>query len=90
MTFPDLMRARMAATGLTPPALRHELERVGVSVTRQSIHAWLSGERTPEPRNLVALFEVLLVAAEDRRAWARAAGHGDLIEAVAPGERFAS
>jgi len=69
MSIADLINARLGAMGLGAPDLRRALERRGVDITRQSIHAWLHGVTRPTPANVLVLWDVLVVPIEEREAW---------------------
>jgi hypothetical protein len=60
-------RAGYAGRGSTS-RLHHVLtESHGVSVTRQSVAYWLSGDRIPEIGSLVGLLDCLSVVGDERR-----------------------
>lgn len=69
MTIADLINGRLRDMAMGAPELRKELERRGVEITRQSIHAWLSGQSRPSPANLLVLWDVLVVPMDEREAW---------------------
>lgn len=69
MTVAELINLRLAELNKGRTELRAELERVGVKVTRQAIHAWCSGVSCPDAHHVVALWEVLVIPPEAREAW---------------------
>ena len=69
MEIGELIRGRLEAMGRQPSDLVRELDRVGAGVTRQSVHAWLHGEARPRMRHVLALWDVLSIAPEDRDEW---------------------
>ena len=77
MTVAQLLDTRLAELGKTRTQLRHELERRGVRVSRQAVHAWFHGIAKPTPANVVALWEVLVIPKDERPAWMEALAHSD-------------
>lgn len=82
-----LLEARMAELGLTVRDLRELLFEAGHGaggakpIERQVVHGWLRTGRLRQDA-LLALFQVLRLPMADRRAWAAAAGFGELVAAV--------
>lgn len=64
-----LIQSRLKEIGAGPADLRRELERVGASVARQSIHAWLTGKARPSSANMVAMLDVLLIPPAQLPTW---------------------
>lgn len=79
MTIGELISTRLRGSGCTPARFRQELERHGVVLARQSIHAWLRGEARPTPANLLAVLEVLAIPAGEREAWFTALAHERIV-----------
>lgn len=77
MTVAQLLDSRLAELGKTRTDLRKELERRGVRVTRQAVHAWFHGIAKPTAANVVALWDVLVIPKEEREAWIEALAHSD-------------
>jgi hypothetical protein len=69
MTIAERMTARLNEMALGAPDLRQELERRGLIVTRQSVHAWLSGEAKPTPKNLLVIMDALVIEQRERAEW---------------------
>lgn len=78
MSLVELITTRMREMGVGRPALRSALEGVGVTVTRQALHTWLTGSGEPSDENLLGLLQVFAVP---RAQW------GDWFEAKAAGRR---
>lgn len=72
MTVAELISTRLERMAMKPPQLRNELSRKGVKVTRQTVHAWTTGEQQPTLPHMLALWEVLVVPVEERQDWMNA------------------
>jgi hypothetical protein len=72
MTIAEMIRARLDAMGLRQSDLRRKLEHVGVTLTRQSVHAWVSGKDCPDDVHLLALWQVFAVPSEEHQLWLEA------------------
>lgn len=73
-TLGELIQGRLIAMGgMSRTDLRKAMERIGSSVHRQQIHAWVNDTARPGKAHLIALMDVLLIAEADRRAWLEAA-----------------
>jgi hypothetical protein len=69
MTIAERMNGRLASMKCGAPALREELARRGLAVTRQSVHAWLSGETKPTPANLLVILDALAIPMAEHAEW---------------------
>lgn len=66
----ELKRAGLIPDG--PVGLRVELQRVGVTLTRQSINNWMRNVARPSSAHMLALLDVLKIPLEEQRDWFKA------------------
>jgi hypothetical protein len=69
----NLIAERLKEIGQEPADLRRELARAGARVSRQSVHAWLTGKARPSQSHLIAIIDVMLIPLERQRLWHEAA-----------------
>lgn len=60
---------RLTAMGRSRADLRTELRRSGVTVTRQSVHNWITDATRPGAGHMLALLDVLMIPEVGRREW---------------------
>ncbi len=82
-SIPQLLEDSLKRLQKTQADLREALIRVtGQEIPRQTIHQWTTGKAKPSPSNLVALWEVLLIPAENRRTWIEALDRPGLLKMI--------
>lgn len=69
MTIGQLILGRLEAMGRTQADLVRELDRIGTQVTRQSVNQWCTNKAKPELGHMLALWQALGVAPDDRQTW---------------------
>lgn len=69
LTISHRLSARMEHLGVKPSQLRAGLKKAGLKISRQSIHAWLSGDAKPSADKLVVVMEVLEVPQREQANW---------------------
>lgn len=57
----ESLASHMKVKGLTPKGLRHELAKLGYTVSRQAVEAWLAAKYAPRPHMQAAVAAVLQV-----------------------------
>lgn len=72
-----LITERLTAMGRTQADLRSELKRVGVELTRQSIHNWTINATSPEAGHMLALFKVFIIPVDEQPEWWEAKARPD-------------
>lgn len=72
MTIAEMIRAQLEAMGLRQSDLRRKLEHVGVTLSRQSVHAWVSGKDCPDDVHMLALWQVFAVPTSEHQRWLEA------------------
>ncbi len=72
MTIAEMIRAQLEAMGMRQSDLRRKLEHVGVTLSRQAVHAWVSGKDCPDDVHLLALWQVFAVPSEEHQLWLEA------------------
>lgn len=72
MGFAELLTARLAELTLTQADLARHLTTNGIPTTKQSVHAWASGETRPEGWKRHAIYDYLGLTRTERATWTEA------------------
>src|SRR5688500_17367391 len=72
MRFARLLTDRLQALDMTQVQLATHLTDRGIPTTKQSVHAWCTGETRPETWKRNTLYDVLAVPLAERADWTEA------------------